>query len=172
MIGYQAGEVEAFEELYRMVKPGLYRFLLIKTLSRQWAEELLQETFLQIHRARRTYLPGKPVAPWLYAIARHVYLMSLRSHIRKIASEGQLQRELLDLPLPPEIDTRAELDSIRKVLTKLAPEQREALLLHHYWDFSFKEIGSIIGIRAGTAKLRAYRGMSKLRELLGLDVVT
>jgi len=80
--------------------------------------------------------------------------------------------ELADLPVPPEGETRAELGSVRKALVKLAPEQREALLLHHYWGFDFKEIGATPGIREGTAKLRAYRGMAKLRKLVEPDVVT
>ena len=54
------------------------------------ADDLLQETFMQIHRSRRTYEPGRPVTPWIYAIARHVYLMKRRSAGRRIRFEERL----------------------------------------------------------------------------------
>jgi RNA polymerase sigma-70 factor (ECF subfamily) len=172
MIHYQAGQVEAFEEFYRLVKPKLYQYLLINSLDRQWAEELLQDTFFQIHRSRRTYIPGKPVTPWIFAIAHYVYLNDRKVRIRRGSREEPIENHLFDLPVPAEIEAAVEVGSIKNALAKLLPAQREAVLLHHYWGFSFKEIGATLGIRAGTAKLRAHRGLQKLREHLKLHVVT
>ncbi len=172
MIAYQAGEAEAFEELYRLAKPGLYHYLIIKTLDRQLAEELLQETFLQIHKARRTYIPRKPVTPWIYAIARHVYLSDRRSRVKRSYREESIENRSSDFPIPPGVDTVVEADNVWNALAALPPEQREAVLLHHYWGLSFKEIGATLGVRAGTAKLRAHRGLSKLRDHLSASCVT
>jgi RNA polymerase sigma-70 factor (ECF subfamily) len=172
MVQYQSGQADAFEEFYRLVKPGLCQYLIIKSMDRQWAEELLQETFLQIHRSRHTYLPGKPVNPWIFSIAHYVYLSARRARIRRSIREESIENHLSDFPVPPDIETSVDAGNIRVALAGLAPEHREAVLLHHYWGFSFQEIGAILGIRAGTAKLRAYRGLLKLREQLNMTNVT
>jgi RNA polymerase sigma-70 factor (ECF subfamily) len=55
---------------------------------------------------------------------------------------------------------------VQKALALLTDDRREAVLLHHVWGFSFREIGAMLGIREGTAKLRAYRAINTLREML------
>ena len=172
MVQYQAGQADSFEEFYRLVKPGLYRYLLVKTLDRPLAEELLQETFLQIHRSRRTYLPGRPVTPWIFSIAHHVYLADRRARIKKAGRDLSIEDHLADFPVPSNIEASAEVEGLRDALARLSHEYRESLLLHHYWGFSFREIGATLGIRAGTAKLRAHRGLQKLREYLSVGKVT
>ena len=172
MIGYQAGAAEAFDELYRLVSQKLLKFLIVKTLDRQWAEELFQETFLQIHRSRSTYLPGKPVTPWLFSIAHHVFLNDRRSRTRRSNREESLEDHLIDFPILSNIEPIVEIDGIKNALASLPSEQRESILLHHYWGFSFKEIGATLGIRTSTAKLRAHRGLISLRERLNLCAVT
>jgi RNA polymerase sigma-70 factor (ECF subfamily) len=172
MAGYQAGDAGAFEEFYHLVRHRLYQFLLVKTLDSHWAEDLLQETFLQIHRSRRTYQPGRPVAPWIFAIARHIYLMSLRSRRRHEVRETQLEDILSDFPAPDAAGPAADLSDVRKALAILPQEQREALLLFHYWGLTFKEIGATLGIREGTAKQRAHRGLQRIKEQLKSEDVT
>ncbi|MEJ2108371.1 MAG: RNA polymerase sigma factor [Acidobacteriota bacterium] len=172
MVLYQAGRPEAFNEFYRQVKSKLYKFLIVKCLDRQLAEDLLQETFLQIHRSRRTYLPGKPVTPWIFSIAHHVFLSERRARMKRKTREEGLEDHLRDFPVPPDIEATAETELLKSVLTRLPPEQRESLLLHHYWGFSFREIAATLGIRTVTAKLRAHRGLKKIREYLNIGDVT
>jgi RNA polymerase sigma-70 factor (ECF subfamily) len=57
-------------------------------------------------------------------------------------------------------------ESVREALAHLPAERREALILHHALGLSFEEIGNLLGIRAGTAKLQAYRALTRLREIL------
>ena len=172
MIQYQAGKPEAFEELYKQIKPKLHKYLVLKCLNRPLAEDLLQETFLQIHRSRRTYIPERPVIPWIFSIAHYVYLNDRRARTRRSYWEESIENHILDFPVPPGIEATVEVDNLGSVLAELPEEQREALLLHHYWGFSFREIGATLGIRAGTAKLRSHRGLLKLRECLNLQKVT
>jgi RNA polymerase sigma-70 factor (ECF subfamily) len=172
MIRYQAGQAEAFDELYRLVKPKLLSFLIVKSLDAQLAEELLQETFLQIHRSRRTYLPGKPVSPWLFSIAHHVFLSDRRTRVKRKKREESIENCLRDFPVPSDIETGVDMVNLRNALAGLPPEQRESVLMHHYWGFSFREIGGALGILAVTAKLRAHRGLIKLREYLKAPEVT
>lgn len=169
MVAYQGGDLQAFEELYHAIKPRLYQYLTSLTFNSSHAEDLLQETFLQVHRSRRTYQPGRPVVPWLFAIARHVFLMDRRSGKRRRRHEVSEVADLPELPVPAEVAQLADRERIAKALVSVPESRREALLLHHVWGFSFSEVGALLGIRKGTAKLRAHRGIQSLRKELGVD---
>jgi RNA polymerase sigma-70 factor (ECF subfamily) len=169
MASYQEGTLEAFEKLYYALKPRLFQYLLSLTFEPSRAEDLLQETFLQLHRSRRTYQPRRPVMPWAFAVARHVFLMDRRAGKRRHQHEVGDLAELPELPVPAEVEQLADREMIRGALNRVAEARREALLLHHVWGFSFSEIGALLGIRKGTAKLRAHRGMQSLRMELGVD---
>ena len=159
MQGYQAGRLDAFEGLYAELAVPLRQYLASLARDRGQALDLLQDTFLQIHRSRHTYRPGLPVRPWIFAIARHVALMDRRTASRRPATGA----ELPDLPVPPEVASLADRDAVRRALQTVLPDRREALLLHHVWGFTFAEIGQLLGIRADAAKLRSSRGMADLR---------
>ena len=167
MVSYQEGTLKAFEMLYYAMKPRLFQYLLSLTFEPSRAEDLLQETFLQLHRSRRTYQPRRPVMPWAFAIARHVFLMDRRAGKRRQQHEVSELEDVPELPIPAEVEQLADRELIRKALGHVSESRREALLMHHVWGFSFGEIGAILGIRKGTAKLRAYRGMQDLRQELG-----
>jgi RNA polymerase sigma-70 factor (ECF subfamily) len=167
MIAYQQGDIAAFEGLYRALRPRLQQYLSVLTRNRSLADDLLQETFLQIHRSRRTHLPGRSVVPWAFAIARHVYLMDVRKRTRLRRREVDLDDPLPEMPVPPEAEGLAEKARLQDALGQLPAEQVEAITLHHVWGFTFEEIGATLGIRAVTAKVRAFRGMQRLREILG-----
>ncbi len=163
---YQKGGIEAFESLYQLLRPVLVQYLLSRTLDRDWTEELLQDTFLQLHRVRGTYMPSKPVLPWVLAIARHVHLSTRRKRLRRGKHEALSPDSLPEIPVPPELERSAEEQIVRKALTRLPAEQREPLLLHHVWGLSFREIAGVLGIRRTTAKLRAHRAVKKVRMIL------
>ena len=122
---------------------------------------------MQIHRSRRTYEPGRPVTPWVFAIARHVYLMRRRSAGRRLRFEEALAAEAKSNDVPRD-DLRAlvEKDEVRRALDQVPADQREALLLHHVEGWSFVEIAARLGIRVNAAKTRAFRGMKKMRGQL------
>lgn len=166
MCAYQSGDFQAFDELYTRLAPKLRGYLNSMTWDASRSEDLLQESFLQIHRSRRTYIPPRPVRPWVFAIARYVFLMDQRSAVRRRRIEAPAYYELPDVPVPASMEGFADRDSVRRALKALNPTGREALLLHHVWGMSFGEIGRLLGIREGTAKLRAHRGMHNLRQIL------
>lgn len=168
MSAYQGGDVNAFETLYRKLAPQLGGYLRSLVRDGARAEDLLQETFLQLHRARRTYLPGRPVKPWIYAIARNVYLMNRRAATRRARHEAVADEELPDIPIPAEVEKLADADAVRRAVATLPEDRREALVLHHVYGLSFREVGAVQGVSEGAAKLRAHRGMVELRELLGV----
>ena len=165
MVRYQAGEADAFEQLYVALAPLLRRYLLALARDAQRADDLLQDTFLQLHRSRRTYNPSRPVRPWAFAVARHMWLMDQRTRRRKSPPQVDLDNAP-DLPVPPEAEGLARDEELRRVLARLPADRTEALLLHHVWGFTFEEIGKMLGIRPGAARVRASRAMSALRGLL------
>jgi RNA polymerase sigma-70 factor, ECF subfamily len=162
MRAYQGGAIEAFDALHAKLAMPLYHYLTALTRDRTRAQDLLQETFLQIHRSRRAFRPDLPVRPWVFAIARHVWLMDRRARSRRPAALA----ELPDIPVPPEVASLADRDVLRRALDRVLPDRREALLLHHVCGLSFAEIGQLLGIRPDAAKLRSSRGMADLRARL------
>src|ERR1700736_4115606 len=98
MAGYQRAEQDAAAVLIDCVSPSLHRFFMAQVVSRRYADDLLQETWLRIHEARHTYRPGEPVLPWIYAIARHVRVDSYRK-TRRIEMREQQVDVLPDAPM-------------------------------------------------------------------------
>src|SRR5262245_11788480 len=90
MRAYQAGSLEAFEALYAGLATPLRQYLASIARDRGHAPDLLQDTFLQVHRSRHTYRPALPVRPWIFAIARHVALMDRRTAARRPAIGAEL----------------------------------------------------------------------------------
>jgi len=167
MVAYQGGAYGAFEELYRALLGPVRGWLIVATRDRARAEDLAQETFLQMHRARRTYDPAYPLMPWALAIARHVYLMDRRTASRRpryVAEEDAPERSV-----GADADRRLHGEPVRDALRRLTPEQRDAVLLHHVGGWSFREIARRFGIRETAAKLRSSRGVARMRDELEKD---
>jgi RNA polymerase sigma-70 factor (ECF subfamily) len=165
MIRYQGGSLEAFQEIYAQLAPGVRRYLLHLAAASQIADDLLQETFLQMHRSRAAYNPEYAVRPWVFGLARNVFLMNRRA-ARQWAKVHDLREDLPDLAVLPEADSLGSREEIRRCVAYLPPEQAEALLLHHEWGFRFEEIAGMLGISAAAARARASRGMADLRVAL------
>ncbi len=165
MIRYQGGSLEAFQEIYAQLAPGVRRYLLHLASGSEVADDLLQETFLQMHRSRAAYNPAYAVKPWVFGLARNVFLMNRRA-ARRRAEVHELREDLPEFSVLPEVDKLGSKDEIRKCIASLPPDQAEALLLHHEWGFTFDEIGGMLGISAQAARARASRGMADLRVAL------
>ncbi len=162
MIGYQQGNLDDFAKLYAALSVPLVRYLWTFVRNETIADDLLQDTFLQIHRARHTYTPPRPVRPWIYAISRHVALMHLRSARRR--KEYLAGDELPDFPVLPEAEKFGDRRTVHRLLAKLPTKAQEVLILHHLLGLNFTEVGEILGIATGTAKVRAHRAIKVLRD--------
>ena len=88
---YQEGDQAAATALIRSISPKLYRLFAAQTISRGDADDLLQETWLRIHKVRHTYRPGEPALAWFYAIARHVRVDHYRKAMRTTIRERELE---------------------------------------------------------------------------------
>jgi RNA polymerase sigma-70 factor (ECF subfamily) len=169
MTAYQRGEISGFERLYALLAPNLRRYLASLTWNREKTEDLLQETFLQLHRARHTYMPPRPVRSWVFAIARHCYLMDRRVFLRKHRAETPTDDGWQEIPVPSELNGYADREAVHRALKDTPEDRREALLLHYVWGFSYSEIGKMLGIGAAAAKLRSFRGIQYIREFLSKE---
>ncbi len=167
MLAYQDGDLEAFEGLFGALSVPLRNYLTSLTRDRSRGEDLMQETFLQMHRSRHTYLPGRPVKPWAFGIARHVFLMDRRSRLRRARHEAPASDELPEIPVAPLAELFPDREDLGSAVAGVAKDRREALLLRHVWGFSFREIGGMLGITERAAKLRSFRAMQDLRESMG-----
>jgi len=161
---YQSGRFEAFDEIHASLAPVLRRYLLSQARDAAKADDLVQETFLQLHRARHTYNPAFPLMPWAMAIARHVWLMDRRTLSRRPWAPDDVTE--MELPVRAEAASFAEKTDVRRALGKMAPARRDAVIQHHLLGLSFKEIATRAGIAETAAKLRSSRGMAQLRALL------
>ena len=167
MEAYLDGRIEAFDALYDALASRIRRYLLSLCRDAALADDLTQDTFLQMHRSRRTYQPGRPVTPWVFAIARHVYLMNRRATARRLRFEETVAADTRSNEVTHD-DARAlvDADQVRHALRDVPADQREALLMHHVHGWSFAEIAARLGIRVNAAKTRAFRGVRRMRDHL------
>jgi len=163
MARYQAGDEAAFEEIYGRLARSVRGYLRTIAPPRADVEDLVQNTFLQIHRSRQSYLPGEPVRPWIFSIARHVGLMALRSIGRRGRREVQPFDELPEVPVLARAAGTLDRIALGRALATLGESGREAVWLHHVEGFSFREIAAVQGISETAAKVRAHRAIVALR---------
>ena len=166
MARYQAGDETAFEEIYGRLARSLRGYLRTIALPGMTVEDLVQNTFLQIHRSRQSYLRGQPVRPWVFAVARHVGLMARRSSGRRGRVEVQPMDELPEVPILSRAAGALDRIELGRALRTLSETGREAVWLHHVEGFSFREIAAVQGVSETAAKVRAHRALRALRESL------
>jgi RNA polymerase sigma-70 factor, ECF subfamily len=164
MVAYQAGRVEAFDALYVALAPELRAYLLAVCRDAARADDLVQETFLRLHRARATYQPGLPLRPWVRGIARRVYLMDRRAALRRGRREDAAAADAP--PLLAAASRPGERPGLERALAGVPADARRPFLLHHLFGFSFAEIAARLGIQPGAAKVRSSRARLRLRALL------
>src|ERR1051325_6210026 len=115
---YAGGEDSAFEELYDFVAPRLHAYLLRRTWDPALTEDLLQQTLLHVHGARRSFTPGGNVMPWVFPIARHLIIDSARKANRETLCIGEIEQ----LGLAANADCADEVVHARQVASRLDSE--------------------------------------------------
>ena len=164
MAGYQNGEDAAARTLIERISPLLFRFFLAQVVSRRSAEDLLQETWLRIHKVRHTYRPGEPVLPWIYAIARHIRV----DHYRKVRRVETREQQVDTLPhvAASARDEPSQAPDFETLLKALPASQREVITMLKISGMSLEEVARATASTVGSVKQKAHRAYNKLRELL------
>ncbi len=165
MAAWCAGERAAFEGLFRRYGDRLHGYFLRGTGSDELARDMVQQTFLHLHRARSDFRRGSALRPWLYTIAANVRRQHYRRRARK--PESQYDAEVHGEPSVGPIVTTPHQRVVRRALLELPENQRDVVLLHYYEGLDFAEVAQVLGISRTAAKVRAHRAYGKLREILG-----
>jgi RNA polymerase sigma-70 factor (ECF subfamily) len=156
---YQEGDLAAATALIHSISPRLYRFFAAQAVSRGEADDLLQETWLRIHKVRHTYRPGEPALAWFYAIARHVRVDHYRKAMRTIIRERELE-EIAGT-------AAAGTDELEALLAPLSTREREVVEMLKVEGLSLEEVARATSSTVGSVKQRAHRAYKKLREAFG-----
>ena len=160
---YQQADPEAPHVLVVALSPALLRFFRSQVASRQQADDLLQETWMRIHRVRHTYRPGEPVLPWVYAIARRVRIDGYR-RTQRIAMH-EIAKEVLPEG-PVEVEHRDALPTFDELVAALPDSQREVVTMLKVGGLSLEEVARATSSTVGAVKQMAHRAYQRLRELL------
>ena len=158
---YQGGDLAAATALIHSISPRLYRFFAVQEVSRGDADDLLQETWLRIHKVRHTYRPGEPALAWFYAIARHVRV----DHYRKAMRTTIRERELEETEGPA---TAGRNDEIEALLAPLSSSEREVVEMLKVEGLSLDEVARATSATVGSVKQKAHRAYKKIREAFAL----
>jgi RNA polymerase sigma-70 factor (ECF subfamily) len=164
MARYQQGDFAAATALVNRLSPQLHRFFLAQFVSRRYADDLLQETWLRIHEVRHTYRPGQPVLPWLYAIARNIRVDHYRKARRAEIHEQSLH-ENLDITQPAGTGA-ARTPDLEAILATLPDSQREVIAMLKVAGMSLEEVARATSSSVGSVKQKAHRAYERLRERL------
>ncbi len=175
MARYCEGDAGAFRKLYALVGPRLLNYLMRMARDRAAAEDILQHTFLKIHRARGAYVAGADPVPWMYAIAHRTFLdearRKKRAKVRVAADADKLPEVRAHVTGKPEADVEEPKDpelarAVLSAMETLPPNQRQALVLTKLEGKSIAEAAKIAGTTPGAMKLRAHRAYVALRKRL------
>ena len=174
MAAYQAGNQDAFGELFDRYSGRVYGFLVRRLGDVAAAEDLHQEAFLRLHRGRDSYDPERPFRAWLFTILHNLVNDARRSgaRARKVygapaaesADDARVGRDPIDEQSPERVVAARESSrAISRALSALPPDEATVLILARLEGFSYEDIGSVIGRSATAAKQLAYRALKRVR---------
>ncbi len=171
---YAAGDDRAFAAVYDALAPRLYGFLVRRTNDGAMAEDLVQQTFLQIHRARGSYMQGADVVPWAFAIARRLLIDGFRRRRREVlggATDATLENERSSAePLADDaLQAQQAAQRFEGELAALPEAQRVAFQLLKQEGLSLVQAAQTLGTTVAAVKLRAHRAYEALRGALRDD---
>jgi RNA polymerase sigma-70 factor (ECF subfamily) len=173
------GRTDDFNELVKRYEHELFRYLTRYTGDRALAEDVFQNTFLQVHLKRELYEDSRPVRPWLYAIATHQAVDALRKvgrhptvSLDQRANAGDIDAGALidlltsDVPGPlTELQDEERKEWVRQSVARLPETLRETLILAYHQDLKYREIAEILNIPVGTVKSRLHAALAKLQQM-------
>ncbi len=176
MLQFKGGDKAAFEQLFDKYHRAIINFCYRLLGNLEDAEEVAQETFLQVYRSKDQYQPLAKFSTWLYTIAKNLSLNRIRDRhserfydIQSEESEGNVLEETIpsDTPSPEAEFSEKELSEIiKKAVDKLPPSIRIPFILNRYQEQSYEEIAKILEISETAVTLRMYRANQILAKRL------
>ena len=159
---FAAGDVDAFESLFRKYQCDVYRWIVRIVRDPAAAEDLTLETFWRVHCAHARFDPEGNFGAWLRRIATNVAL----DHLRRARPELPLIEDVATAERPDGIVQQETRSSILRAFAELPPRLRIVVQLGLIEDEPYKEIAESLGISLAAVKLRMFRGVRLLRKKL------
>lgn len=178
MLDYRGGDPVAFDVLYARYKGPLYRYLLHQCSVAAVAEELFQDVWMNLIRARDRYEPRAKFTTYLFSVAHNRLIDYYRRQAAGVPlsydddpDEPLLERVPASAQVEPDTqaDLRAQAQRLLALIAELPEAQREALLLREEGALSVEEIALATGVNVETAKSRLRYAVAKLRRGMGVD---
>jgi RNA polymerase sigma-70 factor (ECF subfamily) len=185
MVMFQQGNTAAFERLFERYRLSLFNFLLrLLHFQRESAEDVLQEVFIKLAKARELYEPRSPFRPWVYTIARNHGLNHLRSRAvasaQKNISFDELTDPTSDRPgreLAGKEDTfkaiasKDEVGRLDRIIDRLPSPAKEVFLLHAVDGLSHEEIAKVLELNPATVRTHFHRARAQLCRILAQPAI-
>jgi RNA polymerase sigma-70 factor (ECF subfamily) len=175
MLRVKGGDGASFGVLLDKHRSSVVHFLFRMVQNHAVAEELAQEVFLRVYRSRGTYEPTAKFTTWLFRIATHLALNSLRDGKRDRSQErlddntGEVPARQLPDKTPNTEQTlvyQARLDEIRRAIAQLPEKQRAAVLMHKYHEMEYSQIANVLNCSESAVKSLLFRAYEALRARL------
>jgi len=175
ILGYQQGQVEDFNQLFARYKRPVFNFSLRILNNRADAEDVTSEVFMRLHEKRQYYQPQRAkFSTWLFTIAHHCCISQLRRPRPNISlwiRKDNGEEKEWNIPdtqpsVPQEMIRREEGREVRRAIAKLPDQQKEALILREYHQFSYQEIAQIMSCSLEQVKILIFRAREFLRNTL------
>jgi RNA polymerase sigma-70 factor (ECF subfamily) len=164
-----AGDLRAFEALYRIYHPRLHRFLGLVTPRPAVVEEVVNDTLLVVWKRSHTYNRQSKVSTWIFAIAYRTALKALRAQDEPLPSPPD-DEQVSAHPGPEQQLGAGQLRAaLLHALDALSAEQRSVLVLTYFHDLPYAEIARIVDCPVDTVKTRVFHGRRRLRAMLHED---
>jgi RNA polymerase sigma-70 factor (ECF subfamily) len=171
MLCYRDGDAGAFDVLYGRHRGGVYRYFLRQCRDTAVAEELFQDVWMNLVRARASYTVQAKFSTYLYRLAHNRLVDHYRQRRPATVSHGEDDCDVLEsipdereLPADLGIDLKQQAARLMSLIAELPEAQREAFLLQQEGGFSIEEIASATGVTRETAKSRLRYALAKLRQ--------
>jgi RNA polymerase sigma-70 factor (ECF subfamily) len=177
MLDVKAGDEASFDFLLGKYRSPLVNFLNRMVRDQATAEDLAQEVFLRVYRARHKYNPSAKFTTWLFRIATNLALNSIRDRRHQklefsldtpVDEEGSMPRELpaRDMRIDEYMIERDRAQLIQRAIGSLPEKQRVAILLHKYEEMDYVEIAGILECSESALKSSLFRAYETLRVQL------
>ncbi len=164
MEAYVAGHLGAHRILFERFAPAIFVFARQRLSDPAEAEDIVQCTFLALHRARFDYRRGARVRPWIFTIVLNLVRDAARRRVRRREDVRLVEpsSEVRDF----ERDRRHDIARVRRALERLPADQRRAVELHWIEERPFGEVAALVGVSVSAVKVRAHRGYARMRSSL------
>jgi RNA polymerase sigma-70 factor (ECF subfamily) len=170
---WKDGDTAAFEEIVRLYRADAYLTALGFVGNADDAQDLSQEAFIRVYRARKSFDADKPFYPWFYKILKNHCLNFIKRFMKKTEDlyfDGQPSQERFasNRPTALELLEQEEREAIlRAAIDRLSEDHREIIILKNFRGYSYKEIAEILGVPIGTVMSRLYYARRMLKEIIG-----